>query len=63
MYLEIAGGSHLRDNSPTDERGQVRHLVVKRFVDNDDRYTQFLCPTPAAVGDISAYQSNCPYTD
>jgi dienelactone hydrolase len=62
-YLEIAGGSHFCPTSPETSVAKYAISWLKRFVDDDQRYTQFLCPTPAAGGDISAYQSNCPYTD
>jgi predicted dienelactone hydrolase len=61
-YLEIAGGSHLCPTSPETSIAKYSISWLKRFVDDDTRYEQFLCPTPAAGGDVSKYLSNCPYS-
>jgi dienelactone hydrolase len=61
-YLEIAGGSHFCPTSPETTIAKYAISWLKRFVDDDTRYEQFLCPTPAAGGDISQYLSNCPYS-
>jgi hypothetical protein len=34
---------------------------LKTFVDNDTRYTQFLCPSLADPAGISIYRGKCPY--
>jgi hypothetical protein len=34
---------------------------LKTFLDNDTRYTQFLCPDLADTTNISRYQNKCPY--
>jgi predicted dienelactone hydrolase len=41
---------------------QARYTLswMKRFMDNDTRYSQFLCPTPAAGGTITAITITCP---
>jgi hypothetical protein len=32
---------------------------LKRFVDNDTRYDQFLCPGPSGL-DVEDYRNTCP---
>ena len=46
----------------TGDATQARFMLVwlKRFVDNDARYEQFLCPNPSGTA-ISEYRSTCPY--
>ena len=41
---------------------QARAMLswLKRFVDDDTRYTPFVCPGPAVGGTVSAYLSTCP---
>jgi alpha-beta hydrolase superfamily lysophospholipase len=60
MYLELAGASHNTVNSANVTQQQFEIAFLKRFVDNDTRYTQFLCPN-AAGGSISSIQSTCPF--
>ena len=48
------------------EHAEVQDLLDmawrKRFVDNDSRYSQFLCPAPAApTAEFEEYRSTCPY--
>jgi hypothetical protein len=33
---------------------------LKRFVDDDTRYDQFLCPGPSRGSDVEEYRSTCP---
>jgi predicted dienelactone hydrolase len=58
-YLEIAGAGHFVGTrfDPTEARSMLSWL--KRYVDNDTRYEQFLCPPPAGAG-IEEYQDTCP---
>lgn len=58
-YLELNGASHFFPqtvNTPT-----ARQMVawLKRFVDNDTRYEQFLCPGPSG-SQIQEYRNTCP---
>ncbi|MEV0723658.1 alpha/beta hydrolase [Micromonospora purpureochromogenes] len=58
-YLELNGASHFFPqtvNTPT-----ARQMVawLKRFVDNDIRYEQFLCPGPSGLA-IEEYRNTCP---
>ena len=62
-YLELAGASHFAPNSSNTTIARYSIAWLKRFVDNDTRYDQFLCPAPSAGGAISEYRSTCPYSD
>lgn len=58
-YLELNNASHFFPqtvNTPT-----ARQMVawLKRFVDNDTRYEQFLCPGPSGLA-IEEYRNTCP---
>ncbi|ROT25881.1 lipase [Micromonospora sp. HM5-17] len=59
-YLEIAGGDH---GFPVGRPNQVmiRTMLpfVKIFLDNDTRYSQFLCPLMDSTG-VVTYRSTCP---
>lgn len=61
-YAELAGASHSvsgsNNNAPTS-----RYTVswLKRFVDNDLRYDQFLCPRPSGSA-LSEYRDTCPHS-
>ncbi len=64
-FLEIYGGSHFCANSGypnQDLLGLYGISWMKRFIDFDTRYSQFLCgPNHTADGTISEYRQNCPY--
>ena len=45
-YLELRGASHFAPNTSNTTIAENSIAWLKRFVDNDTRYTQFLCPTP-----------------
>jgi dienelactone hydrolase len=59
-YLEITGGDHYCVTSPNTTIARSVISWLKRWVDEDTRYGQFLCPPPTGSG-ISDYQSTCPY--
>jgi len=61
-YLELAGASHNTTNSPNTTAARFAISWLKRFVDNDTRYDQFLCPQPGTSSTISEYRSTCPYS-
>ena len=61
MYLELAGASHNTVNSPNVTQAQYEIAWLKRFIDNDTRFTQFLCPTPSTSSTISSVQNTCPF--
>ncbi|MFI9815386.1 bis(hydroxyethyl) terephthalate hydrolase [Saccharothrix variisporea] len=60
-YLELAGASHYAPNSPNTTIAKFSISWLKRFIDNDTRYEQFLCPTPRATT-ISEYRDTCSYS-
>jgi alpha/beta superfamily hydrolase len=58
-YLELAGAGH---GFPTSNNSVMMRKVIpwlKIFLDNDARYSQFLCPLLDWTG-IRTYQSTCP---
>jgi acetyl esterase/lipase len=60
-YVQQASGGH---GFPTWGNANVTRLVIpwlKTFIDNDTRYTQFLCPELADTTNISRYENTCPY--
>ena len=59
-YLELAGASHFAPNQDNTTIAKSSIAWLKRFVDDDTRYDQFLCPPPQDA-EISDYQSTCPY--
>lgn len=62
-YLELDGASHFAPNSNNTTIAAYSISWLKRFVDNDTRYDQFLCgPNHTADRDISDYRSTCPYS-
>lgn len=58
-YVEIAGASHFVSVSPNTPLAQYTLVWLKRYVDNDTRYSQFLCPVPSDSA-LSAIQVTCP---
>jgi dienelactone hydrolase len=61
-YLEINDGGHMFPFLENVTQAQYMISWLKRFVDDDIRYTQFLCPGPAAGGTVNEYRSTCPLT-
>lgn len=64
-FMEIRGGDHYCANSDkpdADILGRNGVAWMKRFIDKDTRYSQFLCgPNFEADYDISEYRDNCNY--
>jgi dienelactone hydrolase len=60
-FLELRGASHNTTNSPNTTTARFAISWLKRFIDDDTRYDQFLCPTPQSSTTISRYLSTCPY--
>ncbi|MET1074865.1 MAG: alpha/beta hydrolase [Umezawaea sp.] len=59
-YLELNNASH---SAPTSSNVTVAKYSIswlKRFVDNDTRYDQFLCPGPSAGTLVEEYRNTCP---
>jgi predicted dienelactone hydrolase len=60
-YLELRGASHFAPNSSNTTIAKYSVSWLKRFVDNDTRYEQFLCPAPNDYA-ISNYRNTCPHS-
>ncbi len=63
QYLEFRGADHFVTNSPSAKVGAATVAWFKRFIDDDTRYSPFLCPSQQAqlASDISSFASNCPF--
>lgn len=61
-YLELNNADHFAPNSPNTTIAKYSISWLKRFVDDDTRYTQFLCPGPSVSywGAVSDYRATCP---
>jgi len=60
-YLELNNASHFAPNSDNTTIAKFSISWLKRFVDNDTRYDQFLCPPPSVSTAISEYRDSCPH--
>jgi predicted dienelactone hydrolase len=60
-YLELNNASHFAPNSSNTTIAKFSISWLKRFVDDDLRYDQFLCPGPSTGTAVSDYRSTCPY--
>jgi dienelactone hydrolase len=60
MYVELAGAGHNVTNSANTTQAQFEVAFLKRFLDNDTRYTQFLCGI-SAPSNVSLFQNTCPF--
>lgn len=58
-YMELRGASHFVSNSPDTTTARQMIAWLKRYVDNDTRYEQFICPPPTSLA-ISEYRNTCP---
>ncbi|HLU95563.1 MAG TPA: alpha/beta hydrolase, partial [Thermobifida alba] len=54
---------HFAPNITNKTIGMYSVAWLKRFVDEDTRYTQFLCPGPRTglLSDVEEYRSTCPF--
>lgn len=60
-YVELNNASHFAPNSSNTTIARYSISWLKRFVDNDTRYEQFICGTGAGSGTaISDYRTTCP---
>jgi pimeloyl-ACP methyl ester carboxylesterase len=57
-YLELRGASHFFPQTTNSTVSRFMVSWLKRFVDGDTRYVQFLCG--ATPTDASAYRNTCP---
>ncbi|MEV1142313.1 alpha/beta hydrolase [Micromonospora sp. NPDC049799] len=58
-YLELNGASHFFPQSTNTPTARQMVAWLKRFVDDDTRYEQFLCPGPTGLA-IEEYRNTCP---
>lgn len=58
-YLELNNASHFFPQTVNTLTGRLAVAWLKRFVDNDTRYDQFLCPGPTGSS-VSDYRNTCP---
>ncbi|HEX8803536.1 MAG TPA: hypothetical protein VF743_05070 [Acidimicrobiales bacterium] len=60
-YLELNGADHLVGTTPDTTQAKFMIVWLKRYVDNDTRYEQFICPPPPAPSTaIQEYRNTCP---
>lgn len=60
-YLELRGASHLAPNRSNTTIASTSISWLKRFVDDDGRYDQFVCPGPQTGITLSDARSTCPF--
>ncbi|MEU9980719.1 dienelactone hydrolase family protein [Streptomyces sp. NPDC050856] len=60
-YLELNNADHFAPNSPNTTIAKYSVSWLKRFIDNDTRYEQFLCPLPRPSSTIEEYRGTCPH--
>ncbi|MFF8609737.1 alpha/beta hydrolase family protein [Streptomyces sp. NPDC015346] len=61
-YLELNNASHFTPNTSDTTIAKYSISWLKRFIDNDTRYEQFLCPLPRPSLTIEEYRGTCPHT-
>lgn len=57
-YLELNGATHFTPNSSNTTIAKYSISWLKRFIDDDTRYEQFLCPLPRPSLTIDEYRGN-----
>jgi predicted dienelactone hydrolase len=60
-FLELNNASHFFPQSVNTPTARLSVAWLKRFVDNDTRYDQFICPGPTG-SQIEDYRNTCPLT-
>lgn len=61
-YVELRGATHFTPNTSNTTIAKYSISWLKRFIDNDTRYEQFLCPLPAVSLTVAESRGNCPHT-
>ncbi|RKT74066.1 cutinase [Saccharothrix variisporea] len=61
-YLELNAADHFAPNSSNTTIAKYSISWLKRFIDNDTRYEQFLCPPPSRSLLIEEYRDTCPHS-
>ncbi|MCD0443406.1 alpha/beta hydrolase [Glycomyces sp. A-F 0318] len=59
MYIELNGASHFAPNTSNTTIAKYSISWLKRFVDDDTRYDQFLCPLPNGSA-VEESRGTCP---
>ncbi|MFF5973347.1 alpha/beta hydrolase family protein [Streptomyces sp. NPDC012769] len=59
-YLELNGATHFTPNTSNTTIAKYSLSWLKRFIDDDTRYEQFLCPLPRPSLTIEEYRGSCP---
>ena len=60
-YLELNNASHSAPTSTNVTIAKYSISWLKRFIDDDTRYEQFLCPAPSG-STIQEYRDTCPHS-
>jgi hypothetical protein len=60
QYVELRGQGHFVGSTDNGDQSAVTIAWLKRWVDDDTRYNQFLCPPRSGLG-IAETRSSCPY--
>lgn len=60
-YMELNNATHSAPTSTNVTVAKYSISWLKRFIDNDTRYDQFLCPAPSGSA-IQEYRDTCPHT-
>jgi predicted dienelactone hydrolase len=58
-YLELNNASHFFPQTTNTPTARQAVAWLKRFVDDDTRYDQFICPGPSSSA-VSDYRNTCP---
>ncbi|MFI6508990.1 alpha/beta hydrolase family protein [Streptosporangium sp. NPDC050855] len=61
-YLELNNAGHTAPNTSNTTIAKYSVAWMKRFIDDDVRYDQFLCPVPSTSTTISVYLGTCPHS-
>nr|WP_309112254.1 dienelactone hydrolase family protein [Saccharothrix sp.] len=61
-YLELNSADHFAPNTSNTTIAKYSISWLKRFIDNDTRYEQFLCPAPGRSTLIEEYRDTCPHS-
>lgn len=61
-YLELNNAGHTAPISANTTIAKYSISWLKRFIDNDTRYDQFLCPPPGPSSAIEEYRDTCPHS-
>ena len=60
-YVELNGATHGVGTTANVVQAKSMIVWLKRYVDNDTRYEQFICPPPPAPSaEIQEYRNTCP---